>query len=124
MSDFYEEAAKQRLETLEAAKMRALAELAEQKACNDTYSAAETVQTIATLEDQRQSLLRLHQQHVAAQNPPAPLPENDQEWLHKAPEKMSYNDVARIMSKSKYGFDDAAFRAGIQEVARRRARGE
>jgi len=122
--DFYVEAAKQRLETLEAAKMRAMADLAEQKACNDTYGAAETVQTIATLEDQRQSLLRLHQQHVQSMNPPPPPPETDQEWLSKPPEKMTYNDVAKIAGRSRHGFDDAAFRAGIQEVARRRARGE
>lgn len=124
MSDFYEDAARQRYATLEAAKARVLADLAESKATGNDIAAAEELQTLATLNDQIASLNRLHQQYQQQQNPPSPVPETDQEWMSKSAEKMNYDDVARMASKSKYGFDDGAFRAGISEVARRRARGE
>jgi hypothetical protein len=37
---------------------------------------------------------------------------------------MDYSDVYQMLKHSKYGVDDAAFRDGIAEVQRRRARGE
>ena len=123
--DFYVEAAQRRLNEIEAGRAHATAAPASAKAENDTYSASEAVQLLADLNAQERNLRQLHQQHVASQNPPAPPPPTDSEFMAKSPEKMDYSDVWRVASKSKYGQpDEASFRAGIAEVARRRGRGE
>jgi hypothetical protein len=118
------EAATQQFKVIEAARRRSEADLAEYRANGNTYGIAEELQTIANLDSSARNLSDLARRHAQASQPQAPVHQSDQEWFAKAPEKMDYNDVARIVSKSKYGFDDARFRAGIQEVARRRARGE
>ena len=68
--DFYDTAARKRYETLEAAKARCLADLAESKATGNEMAAEEELQMLATLNDQQASLSRLHQQYVAQKNPP------------------------------------------------------
>jgi hypothetical protein len=37
---------------------------------------------------------------------------------------MDWGDVWELSQKSKYGIDEAGFRAGMAEVQRRKARGE
>jgi hypothetical protein len=122
--DFYVEAANRRLNEIEAARAHALAALTGAKADNDYCSGTEAVQLIANLNAEEANLRRLHQQHIAAQNPPAPPQQTDQEWLSKPAHRMDYADVYRMANKSKYGVDESSFRAGIAEVAARRARGE
>ncbi len=133
MSDFYDEAARQRYATLEAAKARVVANLEEYRAIGDEASAAEELQTLATLNDQQQSLRRLHQQYNAQRNPPQ-QEMSDAEFVAMSPERMAQNPAAidRIFSKSKYytpnqwSDPEVAKRAqaGVAEVERRRRRGE
>jgi hypothetical protein len=70
----------------------------------------------------------LYQREMARQNPPAPLPESDGEFQAKAPERMNYNDVMRINSKSKYAQDPETearnLREGIAALNRRKATGD
>ncbi len=63
-------------------------------------------------------------QYWQSQHPPAsPQPSKEQRDAKRWHE-MNYADVWDMASKSKYGVDEAAFREGMAEVARRRARGE
>jgi hypothetical protein len=116
--------AEQQFKLIQAARARAEADLAEYRADRNTAGISEELQTIANLDSSARNLSNLVERHARSQQPAQPIPQTDQEWLSKAPEKMDYNDVARMVSKSKYGFDDASFRAGIAEVNRRRARRE
>jgi len=116
------QAAERRFQALNAARLRSQAQLAEYRAEGNGDGIEESLQEIANIDAASNNLVGLAKRHAQAQQPPPP--QTDQEWLTKAPERMDYNDVARMASKSKYGFDDAGFRAGIAEVQRRRARGE
>jgi hypothetical protein len=118
------DAADKQFKIIAAARSRAQADLDDYRAMGNTEGIAEELQTIANLDNSARNLSDLARRHAQSQQPAQPVPQTDQEWLSKAPEKMDYNDVARMVSKSKYGFDDASFRAGIAEVNRRRARGE
>jgi hypothetical protein len=122
--DFLLDNAEKRLRTLRASKQRAMANLAEYQASECDDAAQEELGTLAYLEVEERGILQMRADYLRAQNPAPTAPQSDQEWLSKSVERMDYNDVARIAAKSKYGFDDAAFRAGIAEVQRRRARGE
>jgi hypothetical protein len=128
MSDFYEDAARKRWQILEAAKAQSMADLQRYRTDNDEHSAAEELQTLATLNDQQASLNRLHQEYQRQKNPPAPLPESDGEFRAKAPERMTYADVMKITSKSKYALDPQTearnLQAGIEALARRKASGD
>jgi hypothetical protein len=74
------------------------------------------------LDAKAERLVNLHRK-TFAQN--TQQPQSDSEFLAKDSSRMDYSDVWRMASKSKYGApDDAAFRAGIAEVQRRRGRGE
>ena len=122
--DFYTFTARQRLQQINANRAQALADLEVCKANSDYESAAQAVQQIADLDSQRANLVALHRQYVESQTPVAP-PELSQEEKHAKPiEAMNYGDVYEMANTSKYGVDENAFRAGIAEVARRRARGE
>jgi hypothetical protein len=112
------EAAQQQFRVINAARMRSQAQLAEYRADRNSDGIQEELQNIANLDNAASNLTNLARRHAQSQQ--APPPQTDQEWLTKAPERMDYNDVAKMASKSKYGFDDASFRAGIAEVQRRR----
>jgi hypothetical protein len=118
------EAAEWKFKELNAARMRSQAMLAEYRADNNKEGIGEMLQEISNVDAAVSNLTNLAQRHAQSQQPRQQAPQTDQEWLSKPAEKMDYNDVARMASKSKYGFDDTKFRAGIEEVARRRARGE
>jgi hypothetical protein len=118
------EAAQQQFKTLGAARKRTEANLAEYRADGNREGISESLQELGNIDAAAANLTNLARRHAQASQPVQQAPQTDQEWMSKAPEKMDYNDVARIVSKSKYGFDDKKFREGIQEVARRRARGE
>jgi hypothetical protein len=117
--------AEQQFKLIQAARARSEADLAEYRADRNTAGIAEELQTIANLDNSARNLSNLVERHARSQQPAAPVYQTDGEFMAKSPERMDYNDVYRIASKSKYGApDDAAFRAGIAEVNRRRARGE
>jgi hypothetical protein len=117
-------AAEQQMRTLHAARTRTQADLAEARAYGDPGTIGTEIQTLANVDQQIQALADLARRHAQAQNPPQQAPQSDQEFLSKAPERMDYNDTYRIASKSRHGVDMDAFKAGIAEVQRRRARGE
>ena len=109
------------LKQIQAQRIRAQAEYAEAEAYGNTDAALAAAQEMAVCDDAAQRLVKLHQRSIAQPQ----QPQTDSEFMAKAPERMDYGDVYRMASKSKYGApDDAAFRAGIAEVQRRRGRGE
>jgi hypothetical protein len=120
--DFYVAAGRRQLAVLEAAKAAALSDLQAHRLNNDAESAAETIQTIAGLDAQTRELTALYNQYAASQAPPQEP--SDEERAAKPLNRMNYQDVYAMLKHSKYGIDDAAFREGIAEVQRRRARGE
>jgi hypothetical protein len=122
--DFYAEAGRSRLQDIAVERAEALASLERAKSMGDYNTAGSAVQQIANLDAEYSNLYNLYNRYVASQNPPQPPEPSREERLAKPLERMDYNDVYEMLKHSKYGVDDDAFRAGIQEVARRRARGE
>jgi len=121
-NDWYTEQAQAQWQQLSAQKAQVLARIEDCKA--NGYGAAEEVQELANIKAQRGNLVRLHEQYKASQEPPAPV-ELTQEQKAALPwDQMGPRDVWDMAATSKYGVDEAGFRAGLQEVARRRARGE
>jgi hypothetical protein len=121
--DFYIAAGRRQMAVLEAAKASAQADLQSHRLNGDQESAAEAIQTIATLDAQARELTALYNQYAASMAPP---PEPSKEELMARPaDRMSYGDIYKILKTStRHGIDDNAFREGMAEVARRRARGE
>ena len=122
--DFYLQAGGQRLAQLEAERAAALADLAAHKANRDAESAAQTIQQIANLDIEVRNLNDLYVRYQASQNPPAPRPVSPEEREARPWQNMDWSDAYEIAKRSKHGVDDNAFRAGMAEVYRRRARGE
>jgi len=123
--DYYSHLARQQIQRLDASAAQARADLEMAKANADYESAGVAVQTLADIEQQKQNVLNLHDQYVRSQQGPPPPPEPTQEEKAARPwDKMDYGDVWEMSQNSKYGVDENAFRAGMAEVARRRARGE
>lgn len=121
--DFYIQSASARAAQLEAELQAAKADLAAHRANNDVESAAMTVQSIANLENEKQNLSNLYTSYVRSQQPPPP--ETQEQKQAKPWSQMNYQDVWELASNSKYGSpDESSFKAGMAEVARRRARGE
>ena len=122
--DFYTHSARARLQQINADRAQALAGLEQAKASADYVSAQELVQAIANIDAESRNLLALHQRYVDSQTPPE-QPELTQEERHAKPwDKMDYSDTWELSQTSKYGVDENAFRRGMLEVQRRRARGE
>jgi hypothetical protein len=122
--DIYTFAARERLQRLEADRARALAELQEAKASNDTYAMGDAVEAIAALDVRKECILGLHDRYVRSQTPVQPPELTQEEKAAKPIHAMDYSDVYEMSQKSRYGVDENAFRAGMAEVLRRRARGE
>jgi hypothetical protein len=126
MSDFYDEAARQRYAVLEAAKARVVANLEEYRVNGDESSAAEELQNLATLNDQQQSLQRLHRDYHQQRNPP----QQERESIfasHRAPK--DGNDVLEIMNAGKNPGDKTYVTAddynrGLAELYRRKSLGD
>jgi hypothetical protein len=118
------EAAEQQFKTINAAKMRAQAHLAEYRAEGNRDGIAEQLQEIANIDTAAANLSNLYQRYHREQNPPAPPAQSAEEWRVKSAEKMDWNDAYQVAAKSRHGVDMEAFKAGIAEVQRRRARGE
>jgi hypothetical protein len=124
--DFYQYAAQQRLQQLEAQKAQALADLAVHKASNDYQSAAESVQQIANLEAEKTNLVSLHNQYVESQTPPEPVQLSDEEIAAKPIGRMDWSDAMALARTSKYARDldhnDPLVQAGYRAVLAGRAR--
>jgi hypothetical protein len=97
--DFYTDVARQRYETLEAAKAQSLADLARHKAEGNTYAAEEELQVLATLNDQQASLQRLHAQYQANLNPPPPPRQTPEQLRAKPADQMTPADGLEILSQ-------------------------
>jgi hypothetical protein len=122
--DYYTHLARQQLQRLDASKAQTLADLATAKANSDYDSAGLAVQELADIEAKRSNLVALHDQYVRSQTSAEP-PELTQEEKHARPwDRMNYGDVWEMSQNSKYGCDPEAFKAGMLEVQRRRAKGE
>jgi hypothetical protein len=122
--DWYLDAGQQRLNDISAQRSQAMADLEAAKVRYDSDSASDAIQRIADCDAQRTNLMNLYQQYWNAQNPPQPPAPTKEERMAKPWDRMNYADVWEI-SKSKYGPpDEAMFRAGMAEAARRRGRGE
>jgi hypothetical protein len=126
--DFYTQSARQRLEQIEAERTAAQADLAAHKANSDSYSAGQTIQTLANLAAEQQNLTTLYNNYVQSQQP------RQREYLspeerHARPiHKMTWDDAVDLARQSKYGknlrSDDPNMIAGWHESQRRRSRGE
>ena len=122
--DYYTHLARQQIQRLDASKAQTLADLAAAKANSDYDSAGMAVQELADIEAKKQNIVALHDQYVRSQTPVEP-PELTAEERHAKPwDKMDYADVWEMCQNSAHGVDENAFRSGMAEVARRRARGE
>jgi hypothetical protein len=127
--DFYSEVARYRIDAIEAEKAQVLADLQTYRIANDYSAASDAVQKIATLEADKAALIRLHQQHQQAMNPPPPAPQSREQWRVKPAEQMTPEDALQVFSNSKYFPQDPAsdpdfvrrYQQGVQEAARRRA---
>src|SRR5262245_7014908 len=120
--DFYEYAARQRLQEISAQRAQALADLEQYKASADYQSAASSVQQIANLDAESRNIAALHQQYVASQTPPQQPELTREERFAKPLDRMDYFDVWDLVKD--HGADLEKFKEGIVEVARRRAQGE
>jgi hypothetical protein len=120
--DWYVEIGRHRLAELNAGRAQAQADLELAKSTGDTDAASAALQNIADIDQAQANLGRLYDPYVRSQQ--APPPPSDQERAAKPLHRMDYSDVYQMLKHSKYGVDDNAFREGIAEVGRRRARGE
>ena len=123
MTDFYQESAEARMERLNFQRQMALTNLQEARMTGDVHGGGEFAQEIADIDAAKENLVRLHNNYLQSKQP-VHQEQTDQEFVSKSPERMDYSDSWRIASKSVHGIDEAAFRAGIAEVQRRKARGE
>jgi hypothetical protein len=121
--DFYLDSARRQLAMLDAERQATLADLSTHRLNQDRESAAACVQALADLDAKRQNLTALADQYIQSQQPPPP--ESPEMKAAKPISEMNYADVYEWVKKnSKIGIDDDAFRRGIDEVKRRRQRGE
>jgi hypothetical protein len=120
--DFLYRSAAKQYQVLQAGRDEAVANLSNARRYDDADAAAENIQYIANIDAQIRDLNDLCNRHVASQQPP-PEPSRE-ERLAKPLNRMNYSDVYEMLKHSKYGVDHDAFREGIAEVQRRRARGE
>src|SRR5436190_9773400 len=105
MSDYYLDLARQRAQQLEADKAELLAGLARAKANGDDYSGTEILQGIANNEQEVRNLHQLHNDYMAAKNPPPQVPLSREEWRARPVERMTAEDGLAVARNSKYGQD-------------------
>ena len=122
--DYYTHLARQQIQRLEANKAQCLADLQRAKADADYETAGSAVQELADIEAKKQNIVALHDQYVRSQQVPEPPELTPEEKAARPISAMDYGDVWEMSATSKYGVDENLFRAGMAEVARRRARGE
>lgn len=130
-TDFFVEVAQQRAQELTADLAEMEAALLRARSEGDEHSARQLIQGIANGRAERRNLEVTYNEYVVSQAPRHEVT-SDAEFLARAPERMTGEDIDRIFSKSKYytknqwADPDVAARvqAGMSEVQRRRSRGE
>jgi hypothetical protein len=127
--DFAERVARRRLAEIEAGRAGANYQWMSAKAENDEYTAIEAYQRISDFNKEEAQLRRDYDQHVASQQPQAPIPQSPEELRVKPAEKMTWQDGLDVaINGSKYGkgldFNDPNVRRGYAEVMRKRQAGE
>src|SRR4051812_8924521 len=126
--DYYVDIARQRVAQLEADRAEMLGGLARAKADSNDYAATELLQGIANNDAEVRNLHQLHNDYMAAKNPPPQVPLSREEWRARPVERMTAEDGLAVARNSKYGgsldWNDPHVRAGWEEAQRRRARGE
>ena len=122
--DFCDVAATTRLRQLGRTERQCLDACEQAEEMSDITGAAEGAQLLANIQAERANLVALHQQHANSKIPYTPPQLSNEEKLAKDWSKCDWNDSWEWASKSKHGVDPKAFQAGMQEVMRRRQRGE
>ena len=126
--DFYQGAARQRMQQLQAEKAAALADLQSHRANGDYDSAAHSVQQIADLDAAAANLQNLYARYQESQTPRAQPVVSPEERAARPPDRMDWHDVVELARGSRYAKNikpnDPALVAGWNEANRRRQRGE
>jgi hypothetical protein len=126
MSDFDDviQSGRRQLERLNAQMAQANAQYQQCRIEGDQDGMDIALQDWSNLENQAVNLQNSYNRQIAAQQAAAPRELSAEEKAARPLSHMNYGDVYDMLKHSKYGVDDNAFRAGIAEVQRRRARGE
>jgi hypothetical protein len=126
--DFKADAARRRLQQIQAERAAAVADLAAHETNSDYDSAAYTAQQIADLDGQAQRVVDLYQRHVQSQQPRQREYLTPEERAARPVEKMDWSDAVELARTSRYGknikADDPRMVAGYWEAQRRKGRGE
>jgi hypothetical protein len=130
--DFFISAAQKRASEIDADLLEMQGGLARAKADNDTHTATQLIQGLANAKAERRNLEATYNEYVASQQPRQQAPGTEAEFMARAPERMTGEDLDRVFSKSKYYSKGqwadpeiaARVNAGWAEVQRRKARGE
>jgi hypothetical protein len=126
--DPYVKLARRQYQDLQAGISGAQADLEAFRQSGDKQSARAALQQIADLTAQQRNLSVLHDQCVASKTVPQQPAQSTEQWQHKPPEAMNYDDALQVFKTSKYGKDldwqNKDVQAGYQEAMRRRQRGE
>jgi hypothetical protein len=130
--DFFISAAQRRANELAADLAEIDASLARARADGNSYAASEMIQNRANILAERRNLEASYNEYVRAQQPQQQVPTTEGEFMARAPERMTGEDVDRIFRKSKYARDinwsdpsvASRVQQGLAEVQRRKARGE
>jgi hypothetical protein len=127
-NDFYSDAARRRLDQLNAEAQRCLADLSDAKSNDDGDTAAVLVERLADIQSAQNRVHEIHRAYQASLNPPAPPPVSREQRAARRIEEMDAQDMLDMTRGSKYAkgitWDDPNMRAGWAEAQRRRARGE
>jgi hypothetical protein len=99
--EFNLRAAQRQMQTLVAAKQRAVANLSQAQTEENEWAAAEEIGTIAELNRQIMNISELAQQEHNRLNPPAPPPQSREQWRVKPAEQMSGNDALEVINYGK-----------------------
>jgi hypothetical protein len=86
--------------------------------------AGDVGETILDYEVRQRRIVDGLQRHQSAMNPPPPAQLTSEEKQAKPWDKCNWNDSFEWASNSKHGVDPDAFRAGCEEVLRRRGLAE
>ena len=126
--DFYQGAARQRMQQLQAERAAALADLAAHRANGDYEFAGQAVQQVADLDAAAANLENLYSRYVQSQQPPQREQLTAEERAARPVSKMDWSDTVELARQSRYGknikADDPNLIAGWQEARRRSGRGE
>jgi hypothetical protein len=125
--DFRLTAAEARLKVLNAARQRAVADLAEYEAIGDEAGAGVEIGAIANLDAEAANIANLAQRHVAHNQPPPPS--DPDAWKSKKQEEMTHEDVWRMLNETSEtaklggGISAETYQQQINRLQREKSRG-